>query len=254
MSRVLIGATNYGSWAEEVQAPWDALTKAGHEVTLATPRGLKPLPLAVSVDQDFVDPIQNVKVNPPEVCERARELVAGQDWASPVPFGQASMDSFDALVLTGGPGATIDIANHPDVHRLILEAQEADKLIGAICYAVGALVFARDPKTNASVVRGKTITAHPRAWDFKADLSYDLYQPTADNEGTNVVTPGFLFPLQDLAIDAVGPDGTVSSSPETSRERPDVQFDWPFVTACSVESSVAYGEKLLYVLRTHMSG
>ena len=67
MSRVLIGATNYGSWAEELQAPWDALTKAGHEVTLATPRGLKPLPLAVSVDQDFVDPIQNVKVNPPQV-------------------------------------------------------------------------------------------------------------------------------------------------------------------------------------------
>jgi putative intracellular protease/amidase len=254
MSRVLIGATNYGSWAEEVQAPWDAMTKAGHEVTLATPRGLTPLPLAISVDPDFVDPIQNVKVNPAEVCDRVRELLAGPEWDSPVPFGQVSMDDFDALVLTGGPGSTIDLANHPDVHRLILEAVAADKLVGAICYAVGALVFARDPYTNASVVRGKTITAHPRAWDFKSDLTYDLYQPQHANKGTDVVTPGFLFPLQDLAVDAVGPDGTVSSSPDTSRERPDVQFDWPFVTGCSVESSIAYGEKLAQVLRTHTAG
>ncbi|MBQ6976269.1 MAG: DJ-1/PfpI family protein, partial [Selenomonadaceae bacterium] len=39
MAKVLIIATNYGSWAEELQAPWDACKKAGFEVTLATPQG-----------------------------------------------------------------------------------------------------------------------------------------------------------------------------------------------------------------------
>jgi putative intracellular protease/amidase len=248
MSRILIGATNYGVWAEELQAPWDALTKAGHEVTLATPRGVKPLPLAISVDPDFVDPIQNVKVNPPEVCARVKEILDGDEWNHPISFEQASMDDFDAIVLTGGPGATLDLANNSDVHRLILEARAEDKLIGAICYAVGALVFTRDPKTYRSVIQGKIITAHPRAWDFTADLTYDLYQPSADNPGTDAVTPGFLFPLQDLAVDAAGPDGVVSSSPQTNRFQPDVQFDWPFVTGCSVESSIAYGEKLVEVL------
>ena len=28
--KVLVCATNYGSWGEELQAPWDALVKAGY--------------------------------------------------------------------------------------------------------------------------------------------------------------------------------------------------------------------------------
>ncbi len=72
-AKVLVCATNYGSWGEELQAPWDALTKAGYQCTLATPQGKKPLPLAISVDPDFVDPVQNVKTNPKEVCDRIKE-------------------------------------------------------------------------------------------------------------------------------------------------------------------------------------
>jgi putative intracellular protease/amidase len=54
--KVLLVATNYGAWAEEVQAPRDALAGAGHTLVLATPRGKKPLPLAMSMDPTFVDP------------------------------------------------------------------------------------------------------------------------------------------------------------------------------------------------------
>jgi len=71
--KVIILATNYGTWGEELQAPWDIIKKAGHDVTLATPLGKKPLPLAVSVDPEFVDPIINFHVNPPEVCQQFRE-------------------------------------------------------------------------------------------------------------------------------------------------------------------------------------
>ena len=60
--KVLVCATNYGSWGEELQAPWDALKKAGYDLTLATPKGLKPLPLTISVDPDFVDGVQNYKI------------------------------------------------------------------------------------------------------------------------------------------------------------------------------------------------
>ena len=76
---VLILATNYGTWGEELQAPWDIIKRAGHHVTLATPLGKKPLPLAVSVDPDFLDPIINFKVNPPEVCRRIKELTDGDE-------------------------------------------------------------------------------------------------------------------------------------------------------------------------------
>ncbi|MFH0738408.1 MAG: type 1 glutamine amidotransferase domain-containing protein, partial [Candidatus Omnitrophota bacterium] len=71
--KVLLIAPNYGGWGEEQQAPWDILKKAGFDVTLATPRGKKPLPFLVSVDPEFVDPIQKYKTNPPEVCKRVKE-------------------------------------------------------------------------------------------------------------------------------------------------------------------------------------
>lgn len=247
--KILIAATNYGVWGEELQAPWDILSKAGHDMTLTTPRGLKPLSLAISVDPTFDDPIQHYQTNPQEVCDRIKELQAGDEWAHSLQFKDANMADYDALVLTGGLGAMLDMAGNPAIHKLLLDALYADKLIGALCYSVATLVFTRDPKNDfRSIIFGKTVTAHPRAWDFDFNLAYDLWEPEPGNEGTNVVTPGFLYPLQDIVTDAVGPNGKCISDEMANREKPVVAFDWPFVTGTSVESSIAYGEKIAEVL------
>lgn len=247
--KVLVLATNYGFWAEELQAPWDALTKAGHQCTLATYLGKKPLPITISMDAEFIDGYQNVKVNAPEVVARTKELLAGKDLANPLKIKDAKMEDYDALVMTGGPGNCIDICNSPAVHRLILSAVAANKIVGAICYTVGALAFTRDPRTWKSVIYGKTVTAHPRKWDFvDFDLTYDLFGATADNKGTDVMTPGFLIPLQDIVEDAVGPAGKVLADDMATRVKPCIAYDRPFVTALSVESSIAYGNKLVEVL------
>jgi putative intracellular protease/amidase len=253
MKKVLILATNYGTWGEELQAPWDACKKAGFDVTLGTPKGKKPLPLKISVDPDFIDPIINVKVNPPEVCKRIKELTDGDEWENPIKFSDASMKDYDAVVLTGGLGAMIDMCNNWHAHRLIMEAYRSDKLIGALCYAVSTLVFCRDPKKDyKSVIYGKKITAHPRAWDFYGpewDFTYDLYGETPDNKGTDVHTPGFLWPVEDLVRDAVGPNGACIARINANREDPEVHFDWPFITGTSVESSIAYGNLVVDVLK-----
>lgn len=250
--KVLVCATNYGSWGEELQAPWDELSKAGYDLTLATPKGLKPLPLTISVDPDFVDGVQNYKTNPPEVCDRIKELVMGDEWAHPIKIKDANMADYDALVLTGGLGAMIDVANDYNTHKLIKDAFYDGKIIGSLCYAVAALVFCRDPKQDyKSVVYGKNITAHPRAWDFYGpDMAagYDLWGATEDNKGTDVITPGFLYPIEDLIRDAVGPNGNCIARNNTSREDPEANFSFPFITAASVESSIAYGKLLVKVL------
>lgn len=88
MAKVLICATNYGTWAEELQAQWDACQAAGFEVTLATPQGKKPLPFAISIDPNFYDPIQKVYVNPKEVCDRCKELLASEAWNHPKKFSE----------------------------------------------------------------------------------------------------------------------------------------------------------------------
>jgi putative intracellular protease/amidase len=247
--KVLVLATNYGVWAEELQAPWDALKRANFNVTLATPKGKKPLPFALSVDPDFDDPLQHYRVNPPEVVKRVKEILGSDEWSNPIKIADAKMDDYDAIILTGGPGVCLDITNNPKVHKLILDAFYSNKTIGAICYSVGTLAFTRDPKNKyKSVIYGKSSTAHPRAWDFDFDLAYDLFGKTSDNTGTDVVTPGFLLPLQDVVEDAVGPNGKCISDEKANRENPCVVFDWPFITALSVESSIAYGKKLVEVL------
>jgi putative intracellular protease/amidase len=247
--KILVAATNYGVWAEELQAPWDALRKAGHTLTLATPQGKKPLPLTISMDPEFMDPMQHYQVNPPEACARVKALLAGDEWSKPVKFADADMKQFDGIVIAGGLGSMLDLANNPKLHKLVLDAYYANKLVGAICYAVAVLVFTRDAKKDyKSIIHGKTVTAHPRAWDFDFDCTFGLYQATKDNAGTDVMTPGFLYPLQDIVMDALGPTGKCLSPEDANRKKPCVAFDWPFVTGLSVESSIAFGQKLVEVL------
>lgn len=253
MAKVLVCATNYGAWGEELQAPWDILKKAGHDLTLATRFGKKPLPLVISVDPEFFDPIQETYVNPKEVCDRTKALTDSDEWANPIKFKDAKMADYDAIVLTGGLGAMIDMCNDYFLHKLIMDAYKSDKLVGALCYAVSALVFLRDPDNDfKSVIYGKKVTAHPRAWDFYGDFdtTYELYGATPDNKGTDVITPGFLWPIEDLVRDAVGPEGECIAVASANRDNPVVAFDWPFVTGTSVESSIAYGEKIAEVLKS----
>lgn len=247
--KALVLASNVGLWAEELQAPWDALRTAGVAVTLATRTGKKPLPIMVSMDADFIDPLQNYNVNPKAVVDRTKVLLSNGEWERPIKFADAHAADYDAVVIVGGPGAALDIAGNPLVHRLALDAYRQGKVLGALCYAVAAFVWTRDPgEGNRSVIFGRTVTAHPREWDFNMDLSYPLYGATPDNPGTDLTTTGFVFPLQSIVEDAVGPTGKVLSDPTTNRQKPLVAHDGQFVTALSVESSIAFGAKLVQVL------
>src|SRR5690554_6405614 len=112
---VLVLASNDAFWAEELQAPWDALKKAGHNVTLATYLGKKPLPIAMSMDTDFIDGYQNVKVNTPETVARTKELLSNGELDHPLKISDVNIDDYHALVMTGGPGTPLDICNNPAV-------------------------------------------------------------------------------------------------------------------------------------------
>lgn len=249
MAKVLMIASNYGLWAEELQAPWDALSKAGHTLTLATYKGITPLPIAVSVDPNFIDPIQDYAVNPPEVVNRVNEILDQGEWDQPIKITDANMENFDAIAVVGGPGAPLDITGNLYVHQLLLNAYQNHKLIGGICYAMAALAFTRDPdNNNKSIIYNRNITVHPREWDFKTNMNYQLVRTTPQNSGTDLMTQGFVFPLQYIVEDAVGDASKVISDPKTSRKNPMVIWDKPFVTATSVESAIAFGSELVTVL------
>ncbi len=249
MAKVLMIASNYGLWAEELQAPWDRLRQAGHRVQLCTKFGKTPLPLKLSVDPSLRDPTMGTQTNPEEVVQRINEILDANEWSNPIKISDANMDDYQALVIVGGPGCPFDISGNPLIHQLILSAYKSNKLISALCYAVGALAFTRDAdNNNKSVIYGKTVTAHPHSWDFEFDLSYVLTRATPENHGTDIITQGFVYPLQYLIEDAVGNADKVLKDPTTNRNKPLIAFDWPFLTALSVESSRAFGDKLVELL------
>ena len=248
MAKVLVLASNMGLWGEELQAPWDLLKAAGHELTLATATGKKPLPHVWSVSKEFRDPLHNL-IDVPAEIDRFFELLHSGEWDDPLKIDDCKMADYDAIVITGGPGAPLDLNGHPHVHRMVEEAWTQNKIIGALCYAVAALCLSRQPDDyKKSVLLGKTVCAHPMEWDFRIPITYPLAEATEDNHGTSITTPGFIYPLRPLVEDAVGPTGTVVSPPATTRENPSAVIDLPFVTGLSFESSVFFGEKLVEAL------
>lgn len=248
--KILVIASNYGLWAEELQAPWDILKAAGHQLTLATFRGVTPLPSKMSMDPKFIDPQQGVPINPEFVVTRVNEILDSGEWDHPIKTGDANMNDYDALVMVGGAGSALDIAGNMQVHDLILRAYKSDKIVGALCYTVAALAFTRDPENDyKSVIYGKHVTAHPHEWDFVGDHKFDFVRETKTNPNMKLTTNGFVFPLQFMVEDATGSRKLVKADAKASREHPCVVYDWPFVTALSVESSIAYGKKLAEVLK-----
>lgn len=248
MKKILFIASNYGLWGEELQAPWDICKRAGHELTLATYRGKTPLPLSVSVQGGFVDPVQNVVMTPQDVADRVNAILDAGEWDRPRSVREVSMDGYDALILIGGPGAGFDITGSMKVHQLVAEAYAQGKLIGAICAAVATLGYTRHPQHGKSIMYGKRAAAHPRSWDFDFDLPYELARQTEDNNGSTMVTPGFILPVQPIMTDATGDPALVTANPKADRANPVVVWDKPFITAQSVESSSAFGEKIVEVL------
>lgn len=246
--KILFIASNYGLWGEELQAPWDICKAAGHDVRLATYKGKTPLPLSVSVEGGFVDPVQNVVMTPQKVADRINKILDEGEWARPLKIRDVKMADFDAIILIGGPGAGFDITGSMKVQQLVADAFTQGKLIGAICAAVATLGYTRHPEHGKSIVRGKKVTAHPRSWDFDFDLPYILARQTEDNNGSTVVTPGFILPVQYILEDATGDPSLVTANPKADREHPVVIWDKPFITAQSVESSSAFGEKIVEIL------
>ena len=165
------------------------------------------------MDPEFVDPMQKVKMNPPELIARINEILDTGEWSAPDPDRDADMADYDALVIVGGAGSALDVAGNGLVHRLVLDAYRTARPSARSAMPWRPGRSPAIPTTHASVIYGKHVTAHPHAWDFVDDLPYDVVRATPDNPRLQLVTSGFVFPLQYLVEDAVGPDGSVACRP-----------------------------------------
>jgi putative intracellular protease/amidase len=263
--RILVVLSEYGYWGEELVGPVEAFDARGYRVTFATPTGERAHALPPSYDPDYVDPPLGRSVTTRDMARKVREMDDSTRLDNPLSLQQLIPErpyysalnhlreleeyhrgadtavgdlvaGFDALVLVGGSGPIVDLANNERLHEVVLAFTAADKPILAECYGVAVLAFARDLETRQSLLWGRHVTGHPKEYDYK--------------DGTGFLGVDFNmgpppYPLEYILRDATGPDGAFHGN--VGKEI-SVIADYPFVTARSTPDSGPGGEILVQVL------
>jgi putative intracellular protease/amidase len=149
---------------------------------------------------------------------------------------ERELHAYDALLLVGGSGPIVDLANNQRLHDLILLFHKLDKPIGAECYGVACLAFARDLESRKSLIWGKRVTGHCREYDYKDGTGF---------LGTDFNMGPPPYPLEYILRDATGPDGGYIGN---FGKPTSTIVDYPFITGRSTPDSYMTGEKMVAVL------
>lgn len=265
MKKILVILSEYGYWGEELVGPLEAFDAAGYEVRFATPTGKRAAALPPSMDPSYVDPPLGRGVTTAEMAAKVRAIDRSPRLDDPLNLSQLMperpyfsardliremekyyreldrvtrevLSGYDALLLVGGSGPIVDIANNQRVHDVILAFVRMNKPVGAECYGVAALAFARDLEDRQSILRGKHVTGHCKEYDYK--------------DGTGFLRTDFNmgpppYPLEFILRDATAPDGRYIGN--FGRETSCV-VDYPFITGRSTPDSVLTGQKIVEVM------
>jgi putative intracellular protease/amidase len=268
--KILVVLSEYGYWGEELLGPLAAFDEQRYTVHFATATGKRAHALPPSLDPGYVDPPLGRGVTTPEVAVAARELDESDRLDAPLSLKEMLPDrpyasvtqplramevyyhelaaateeivggpgGYDALVLVGGSGPIVDMANNGRLHELILAFVRADKPVLAECYGVACLAFARDWEDRTSILTGKHVTGHCKEYDYKDGTGF---------LGTDFNMGPPPYPLEYILRDATGPTGRYHGNvgKETS-----VLVDYPFVTGRSTPDSFLSGAKLVEVLES----
>ncbi|BAY94483.1 DJ-1/PfpI family protein [Calothrix sp. FACHB-156] len=275
---VLFIISEWGYWGEELIGPLEACDAAGYNITFVTPNGKKPTPLSVSCAPGYIDPplgrgvtseemgAKTVRVHESDRLDSPKSLA---DWfplraypSSPTYLRDMEayyqkidkiiaeeLVNYDALVIVGGSGALIDLANNSRLHELILGFVKLNKPIAAECYGVTCLAFARDFREKKSLIWGKHVTGHPIDYDYLDGTGFE--GPHAIDGSKKGFGDGYInfgppfYPLEFILRDAVGPDGAFIGN---VGHQTSVLVDYPFITSRSTASSVECGRILVEVL------
>lgn len=265
MRKILVVLSEWGYWGEELIGPLDVFDEKGYQSVFMTPTGKKPSALPPSMDPTFLDPPLDRGVTNEYYAKKTREIDGSDRLSKPISLAkwfperpyfsankyireleaynnaldeaQAQLVEYDALLIVGGSGPMVDMVNNQRLHDVILGFYKLGKPIGAECYGVTCLAFARDWYDRKSIIWGKHVTGHPLEYDYKDGTGFI---PSGDiNFG-----PPF-YPLEFILRDAVGPNGGYHGN---VGRRMSTIVDYPFITSRSTASSHLCGEKMVEAL------
>lgn len=189
---ILCVAADHGVWASEVTLAMHVLQAAGYGVRVATLTGGAPMFVPSSLQANFDDPTWGGGWVAPGEAELAwqmqRELldlehqgkilkldgfipprpqaragIAGRDaYEAKLRAGLETLDGICGVVVPGGTGAIIDLADNTQLEAILLMVHNAGFPVMGVCYGILSLLSAGE----ASMVKGISLTAHNRADDW----------------------------------------------------------------------------------------
>ena len=133
-----------GLYLEEFAVPFEAFKREGYHIEVASPRGGKV-------------PIDPKSMNIPD--EKKEEWKASlQALDQTTKLGGLIADHFDVLFFPGGHGTMFDFPETTEVAEILMDFEEKNKIIAAICHGPAAFVQARYAD-DTPFVSGKKMTA-----------------------------------------------------------------------------------------------
>lgn len=151
-----------GYWAEELVAPYEAFTQAGHEVVIATPGGVQPV-----VDQGSLAP---EAAGGEERANRFRAFLEGlEQLRSPMALADVDLSAYDAVFYPGGHGPMEDLSQDPQSAELLREALDTGLPLGIVCHAPAALLATEEG--GASPFSGYRLTGFTNEEEKQAGLA-----------------------------------------------------------------------------------
>ncbi len=151
-----------GFWAEELVAPYNVFTKAGHEVVVATPGGVVP-----TVDRGSLAAEANGGQENADALERQLEGMV--ELKSPLALEDVDLDDYAAVFYPGGHGPMEDLAVNARSAALLTATLASGKPLGIVCHAPAALLATETD--GGSPFSGYRLTGFTNAEEKQAGLA-----------------------------------------------------------------------------------
>lgn len=215
MARILMVLTSHdqlgdtdrktGFWLEEFAAPYYVFGDAGHEITLASPKG----------GQSPVDPTSALPQMQTDATRRFEaDDAAKAALAATVRLSEVDPAQFDAVFYPGGHGPLWDLVDDPASKQIILDSDAAGRPLGLVCHAPGVLHTVKK-QDGTSLIVDRSVTGFTNGEEEAAGLTSVVpflvedslteagarYSKGADGE-SYVVTDGTLVTGQNPASSA----------------------------------------------------
>lgn len=126
-----------GLYLPELAHPYEVLRTAGHTVVIASPRG------------------GEAPIDPNSLSEDLKGYVPLT--RNTIALAEVQPEEYDAFLVVGGHGTMWDLPDDRHVQRILPEALDAGKVVGAVCHGPAALTRLKG-KDGRSLLAGKRVT------------------------------------------------------------------------------------------------